>query len=190
MTTEKQIESNRKNALMSTGAVTEEGKVIVSKNAVKHGIFAQDLIITNGDGKENEEEYRELLHNLIESLNPCGQMEHLLVEKIAVDFWRLRRVLRFETGSIRKYLDMVIYDYYNKADWNGKKEHKTNAELDEEIRNQQTRLDWNKHYIKCLKKRVLTLKSINHCQLKYLYQRKCAVHVQFMQLIYKIFKTH
>jgi hypothetical protein len=149
------IEANRKNALMSTGAVTEEGKEIVSKNAVKHGVFAKDLIIASGDGRENEDEYRELLHNLIESLNPQGQMEHLLVEKIAVDFWRLRRVLRFETGSIRKYLDMVIYDYYNKTDWEGKKENKTNDELDEKIDQQKEYLAWNNAYIKALKKGVV-----------------------------------
>lgn len=156
MTTEKQIEANKKNALLSTGAVTEEGKAIVAKNAVKHGVFARDLIISSGDGRENEEEYRQLLHNLIESLNPQGQIEYLLVEKIAVDFWRLRRVLRFETGSIRKYLDMVIYDYYNKADWEGKKINKTNEELDKEIAKQQEFLDWNNAYIKALKKGVVS----------------------------------
>lgn len=156
MTTEKQIEANKKNALLSTGAVTEEGKAIVAKNAVKHGVFARDLIISSGDGRENEEEYKQLLYNLIESLNPSGQMEHLLVEKIAVDFWRLRRVLRFETGSIRKHLDMVIYDYYNKADWEGKKINKTNEELDEEIAKQQEFLDWNNAYIKVLKKGVVS----------------------------------
>ena len=113
MTTKKQIKANQNNALLSTGAATEEGKAIVSKNAVKHGIFTQDLIISNGKGKESEEEYIELLNNLYASLNPSGQVEHLLVEKIAVDFWRLRRVLRFETGSIREYLDMVICDSHS-----------------------------------------------------------------------------
>lgn len=151
MTTEKQIEANKQNALVSTGPVTEEGKAVVSQNAVKHGIFARDLIISSGDGREDEEEYRQLLHNLIGNLNPEGQMEHLLVEKIAVDFWRLRRVLRFETGSIRQYLDMVIYDYYNQTDFEGKKRNKTNDDLDEEIKEQQGYLDWNNAYIKCLK---------------------------------------
>ena len=108
MTTEKQIEANKQNALVSTGPATAEGKAIVAQNAVKHGIFARDLIITSGDGKEDEQEYRELLEGLITSLNPSGQMECVLVEKIAVDFWRLRRVLRFESGSIRKFLDMAI----------------------------------------------------------------------------------
>ena len=133
MTTEKQVEANKQNALVSTGPVTDEGKALVSQNAVKHGIFARDLIITSGDGKEDQQEYAELLDGLIVSLNPKGQMECVLVEKIAVDFWRLRRVLRFESGSIRKFLDMAINDYYDKTDYMGNKEHKTNEELDEEI---------------------------------------------------------
>lgn len=133
MTTKKQIEANKRNALVSTGPVTAEGKAITAQNAIKHGIFAKDLIITAGDGKEDEQEYRELLDGLILSLNPSGQMECLLVEKIAVDYWRLRRVLRFESGSIRKILDMAISDYYNKVDWQGIKEHRTNEKIDEEI---------------------------------------------------------
>ncbi|MFH1067897.1 MAG: hypothetical protein V1746_08360 [bacterium] len=162
MATTKQIQANKQNALLSTGAITEEGKAIVSRNAVKHGIFVKDLLITGGDGREDAEEYRELLQNLITSLNPSNQMEHLLVEKIAVDFWRLRRVLRFETGSIRKYLDWVIDDYYSqteKSSWLGlgdEKKHKTNAELDGEINEQKERIDWNKRYIKCLKKGVVS----------------------------------
>lgn len=60
-------------------------------------------------------------------------MECLLVEKIAADYWRLRRVLRFESGSIRKILDMAANDYYEKADYFGNKEHKANDEIDEEI---------------------------------------------------------
>jgi len=42
MTTEKQVEAN---ALLSTCAVTVEGKTVVSRNAVKHGIFTKDLVI-------------------------------------------------------------------------------------------------------------------------------------------------
>ncbi len=155
MTTEKQVEANKQNALVSTGPVTAEGKALVSQNAIKHGIFARDLIITSGDGKEDQQEYAELLDGLIVSLNPKGQMECVLVEKIAVDFWRLRRVLRFESGSIRKFLDMAISDYYNKADWEGKKEHKTNDKIDEEIVEQKGFVDWNNRYIKALKKGVV-----------------------------------
>ena len=155
MTTEIQTESNRSNALLSTGPKTEEGKAIVSQNAVKHGIFARDLLISCGDGKEDEQEYCQLLDGLILSLNPKGQMESLIVEKIAVDFWRLKRVLRCETGSIRKYLDTVVHDYYHKVDWQDKNKHKTNEELDEEIAEQKELLKWNNCYLKLLKKGIV-----------------------------------
>jgi len=135
VSTKKQIEANQRNALVSTGPITPEGKALVSQNAVKHGIFAKDILITAGDGKEDAQEYQELLDGLVLSLHPSGQMECLLVEKIAADYWRLRRVLRFESGSIRKILDMAINDYYEKADYFGNKEHKTNDEIDEEIVN-------------------------------------------------------
>ncbi len=140
-TKRQQIEANQRNALVSTGPVTSQGKALVSQNAVKHGIFAKDLLITAGDGKEDAQEYQELLNGIILSLNPVGQMECLLVEKIAVDYWRLRRVLRFESGSIRKILDMAINDYYEKADYFGNKEHKTNDEIDEEIAKCQEKKD-------------------------------------------------
>ncbi len=133
MTTKKQTEANKKNALVSTGPVTAEGKAMVVHNAVKHGIFAKDLIISSGDGKEDKREYLELLDGLTLSLHPAGQMECLLVDKIAVDYWRLRRVLRFESGSIRKVLDTAVSDYYSALNWQGLKQHKTNDELDEEI---------------------------------------------------------
>ena len=143
MSTKKQIEANQRNALVSTGPVSPEGKAIVLQNAVKHGIFARDLIITSGDGKEDEQEYNELLDGLIVSLTPSGQIECLLVEKIAADYWRLRRVLRFESGSIRKILDMAISDYYEKTDYFGNKEHKDNEQLDAEIAGYEDKQDAN-----------------------------------------------
>ena len=149
MTTKKQTEANKQNALVSTGPVSPEGKALVSQNAVKHGIFARDLIITSGDGKEDQQEYNELLDGLIVSLAPSGQMECLLVEKIAADYWRLRRVLRFETGSIRKQLDTAINDYYGKTDYFGNKEHKTNKEINKEMASCRTNND--KHRIAELK---------------------------------------
>ena len=105
MTTEKQIEANRQNALVSTGPRTLEGKAITGRNAVKHGIFARELVISGGDGQESREEYDVLFQQLVEDLNPEGQMEILLVEKIAVNYWRLKRLVRYETGEIRERLD-------------------------------------------------------------------------------------
>lgn len=111
MVTEKQEQANIRNAQLSTGPMSEEGKAVVSRNAVKHGIFAKDLVINAGDGREDALEYHELLEDLKKDLAPAGRMERLLVEKIAVNYWRLRRLVRHETGEIRERLD----DYRNKA---------------------------------------------------------------------------
>jgi hypothetical protein len=45
MTSTKQIEANRRNALASTGPRTQEGKAIVARNAVKHGLTAQSVLL-------------------------------------------------------------------------------------------------------------------------------------------------
>jgi hypothetical protein len=149
MTTKKQIEANQENALRSTGAVTQEGKVIVSRNAIKHGIFARDLMLKTEVYQENEDEYRELLHGLVDSLMPQGQMENLLVEKIALDFWRLRRVIRFETGSIKRYLEEVIDDYYDR--WRSGEKHLSLSDIEERIEERQSSIDWSKQYLASLR---------------------------------------
>ena len=105
MTSEKQEQANINNAQLSTGPVTPGGKAVVSRNAVKHGIFAKDLVIAAGDGREDDLEFHELLADLIKDLAPVGRMELLLVEKIAVNYWRQRRLVRYETGEIRGKLD-------------------------------------------------------------------------------------
>lgn len=153
MTTEKRIEANQTNALLSTGAITLEGKTIVSRNAIKHGIFTKDLIIKSGVCQENEAEYQELLNGIIDSLSPQGQLESLLVEKIALDFWRLKRVIRFESGSMKKYLDEVLDDYYNS--WQGSNTHFSEEMTDQKIENAQSIIDWNKKYLTYLQRCVV-----------------------------------
>ena len=105
MVSEKQEQANIQNAQLSTGPVSQEGKAVVARNAVKHGIFAKDLVINAGDGREDALEYQDLLSELKRDLAPVGRMELMLVEKIAVNYWRLRRLVRYETGEIRGRLD-------------------------------------------------------------------------------------
>ena len=105
MASEKQEQANIQNAQLSTGPISSEGKAVVARNALKHGIFAKDLVINAGDGREDVLEYHELLTELKRDLAPVGRMEMMLVEKIAVNYWRLRRLVRYETGEIRCRLD-------------------------------------------------------------------------------------
>ena len=107
----KKIEANRRNALRSTGPKTPQGKRAVRWNALKHGPLAKEVVIQAGDGKESRSEFRNLMAQLWEDIHPEGVLEEMLVEKIAVCYWRLRRVLRSEIGEIRKDLDTAQDDY-------------------------------------------------------------------------------
>jgi hypothetical protein len=98
MESNKQIVANRKNALKSTGPKTREGKEVVRHNAIKAGLFAKELILDAGLIKESKREFNELLHGLLDDLQPAGATESILVEKIAISLWRLRRAYRAEYG--------------------------------------------------------------------------------------------
>jgi hypothetical protein len=100
MTSEKQVEANRQNALKSTGPLSIEGKSRASKNAMKHGILSKNLVVSG----EKTSEYQSFRQNLIDTLQPEGTMEALLVEKIACLAWRQRRAVQAESSCfIRAY---------------------------------------------------------------------------------------
>ena len=108
----RQVEANRGNALRSTGPQTRGGKRAVRRNALKHGLLAKEVFIQAGDGKERISEFRNLMAQLREDLQPEGVLEEMLVEKIAICYWRLRRALRSEIGEIRKHLDIAQDKYF------------------------------------------------------------------------------
>ncbi len=149
MTTEKQLIANQQNAQLSTGPTTNSGKMIVSSNAIKHGIFTKDLIVSSEIGEENQREYQEVLDNLIDSLSPCNQIESLLVEKIAVDFWRLRRVIRFETGGIAEHISDLLNQFYSYGT-------KNNRTIDQEILHMEELIERNTLYIESLSRREVS----------------------------------
>jgi len=100
----RKIEANRRNASKSTGPRTAIGKRMVAKNALKHGFFSKCLLIPHPDGKEDPTEYQDLYAALRVHYRALDFLEELWVEKIAVWSWRLRRLLRCESGQIARAL--------------------------------------------------------------------------------------
>jgi hypothetical protein len=94
MTSEKQAQANRQNALKSTGPKTPEGKAAVRLNAIKHGLLSRETLLPG----EDEEALRELGERLRDELQPVGELENLLVDRIVASLWRLRRLGRVEAG--------------------------------------------------------------------------------------------
>lgn len=100
-TSQKKTDANRRNAKKSTGPRSPEGKKKVSRNSTKHGLLAKEVVIKSGDLKEDEYEFQLVISALRKDFSAHGAMEKMLVEKIAVCYWRLRRVLRCENGELR-----------------------------------------------------------------------------------------
>ena len=88
--------ANRTNASKSTGPKSKDGKSVVSDNATRHGIFSDRLFLYD----EDPAEFNSLLLELQKSLLPVGSLELGLVERIAVNMWRQRRLIAAETASI------------------------------------------------------------------------------------------
>jgi hypothetical protein len=94
MTSDKQIQANRRNALKSTGPKTPEGKAAVRLNARTHGLRSQEVLLPG----EDEEALKGLNENLRAELQPVGELENLLLDSIVAAHWRLRRLRRVEAG--------------------------------------------------------------------------------------------
>ena len=110
MATIKQINANRKNALLSKGPKTDLGKLNSSKNSLKHGLTAKQLVI--GENLKEFEQYRD---QMIEALKPVGILQEQLVFKIIDVGFRLRRIGKIEAGIYnQEILHHEADEYKNK----------------------------------------------------------------------------
>ena len=87
--TEKKIAANRGNALKSTGPTSKRGKHFARVNALRHGLFAQSVILLPG---EDPEDFIALRRAFRDSYQPKTQTEHFLVDRLITASWRLTRV--------------------------------------------------------------------------------------------------
>lgn len=94
MSSLKQIEANRLNALKSTGPRTEEGKRRSRCNAIRHGLTAETVIA----GLEDPEDYESFEATIIADYDPTTAVERELVLRLASVLWRLRRATGIETA--------------------------------------------------------------------------------------------
>jgi hypothetical protein len=74
-------------------------------NAVKHGILSGMVVVRGLRIQEHEEDYKALRERCFECLAPVGQVEEMLVERVVMTQWRLRRVVLAETGEIALSVD-------------------------------------------------------------------------------------
>jgi hypothetical protein len=97
MTSFRQIEANRRNARLSTGPVTEEGKRRSRQNAVRHGLTAETVI----DTLEDAEDYAAFEMAVTADYDAQSAVERELVLRLASLLWRLRRATSIESGLFK-----------------------------------------------------------------------------------------
>ncbi|MCI0455830.1 MAG: hypothetical protein L0Z62_02460 [Gemmataceae bacterium] len=97
-------QANRRNALVSTGPKTLEGKAASSRNALRHGIASALPVVP---GLERPEDWEIHRAGILQSLSPVGALEEAFAERVALCSWRLQRVARYETAVTAVGLERV-----------------------------------------------------------------------------------
>src|SRR5262249_29864780 len=106
MTSYRQIEANRGNALRSTGPKTEPGKQASRRNALRHGLTAETVI-----GKlEDADDYKAFEEAITADYDAQSVVERELVLRLASILWRLRRATIMETGLFEIHAQQ-LHDY-------------------------------------------------------------------------------
>ncbi|HZU28767.1 MAG TPA: hypothetical protein VFA04_24800 [Bryobacteraceae bacterium] len=88
MSTAAQHAANIRNAPLSTGPRTPEGKAASSRNALKFGLTSKQVLLPH----EDPAEFEALEATLLEQIQPADDGERLLVNDIAVARWKIRRI--------------------------------------------------------------------------------------------------
>jgi len=85
-------------------------EAVVAKNAIKHGLLSQEVVI-EGEDREGFEAFRE---SLMADLAPAGELEVVLADRIVAAVWRLRRLGRIER-------EMLEADYGEEPEYGAKR---------------------------------------------------------------------
>lgn len=93
MTSYRQFEANRRNALRSTGPKSEDGKRRSRANAIRHGLTAETVV----GSLEDTEDYRAFEAAVISGYCAETAVERELVLRLASLLWRLRRATAIES---------------------------------------------------------------------------------------------
>src|SRR6516225_492586 len=100
----RQIEANRRNAQLSTGPVTEEGKRRSRQNAIRHGLTSETVI----DALEDAEDYAAFETAITADYDAQSAVERELVLRLASLLWRLRRATAIESGLFKIHARQLL----------------------------------------------------------------------------------
>src|SRR5262245_12998669 len=97
MTSPRQIVANRRNALLSTGPRSDDGKNRSRQNALTHGLAAESIVV----GIEDAAAYEAFEADILAENEPQSTLERELALRVASLLWRLRRATLIDTGLLQ-----------------------------------------------------------------------------------------
>ena len=95
-------EASRRNGARSRGPVSAAGRACAARNALKHGLRANRLVLLEG---EDQAEFAAFAAALHAELAPAGVLQEALAARIALALWRAGRSDRIEAGLFTFYLE-------------------------------------------------------------------------------------
>jgi hypothetical protein len=121
MATLRQILANQRNAQKSTGPVSDDGKAVVARNALKHGVFCEDLLAEGEDPAELDA----FRNAFLADIAPLGASQCILAERIISASWRLKRLSRAEVLAHASLADDQREDLAENGHYPGEEEDQT-----------------------------------------------------------------
>lgn len=88
---ERRLQANRRNALLSTGPKTYEGKAVSCRNGITHGLNAKDPVLPHEDRADFER---------VVYLYAQSGWSEFSARRIAAAVWRLRRIHRLRCAIL------------------------------------------------------------------------------------------
>ena len=113
--TDRRALTSAANGRRSRGPVTAAGKARSRFNALKHGIHTRQLVITSGQSTEDAAELATLYDLFHAEFAPVGIAENLLLERLFVTYWRMRRIIHGETALFHDSANDELADLVNRA---------------------------------------------------------------------------
>ena len=100
MATPAQIEANRRNSQLSTGATSEAGREASSRNNLQHGLCSGTELFFALMPGEDPEDFAHLALSLQDQYEPQDATEIILVRRMAEAEWMRGRAVKLQTACL------------------------------------------------------------------------------------------
>ncbi len=107
MSSPERIAANQKNAKKSTGPTSEAGKSKSSRNAVKHGLTAKEVVLPNEDAGLFKDRLTDW-NNYFQPRNPAFAAS--IKRAVSAD-WKLDRINAMETETLAEKVRHAVDQY-------------------------------------------------------------------------------